>query len=715
MTEAPAATAAFRLDVGTSGLATLSFDLPGQRVNLFTRKALEELREVVEDLARRQDIGCLLFLSAKAGSFCHGVDVDLLAGLDDVQEARAGATAGQQLFAAWSALPFPTVAAIHATCIGGGTELALASTYRLVADRPDLRIGLSEVRLGILPAWGGCVRLPRLIGIEEALGIILPGRSISPQKALDLGLADKLLPSATFLHHVREFGLNRLREPRPHPADHHLREVLLEKNPLGRRLLFDQARRRTLQRSRGWYPAPTRAIEVIRLGIEKGPAAGFEAEARALGELAVHPVTKNLIHVFRLSQAAKKDPPRPAPAKVERSGVAGAGVMGAAIAHLIAAKAEIPVRLLDRRAEALEKALAMSASLNQNRIKRRRMTPAQARHLLARIQPTLSSSHLGRCDLVVEAIDEDLEAKRRLLQELGERLPAEAVLASDTSSLSVTALAKGVTEPQRVVGLHFFNPVLRVPLVEVIATPQTSQEALATAIAFVRRLDKVPLEVNDRPGFLVNRLLGHFLTESLWLLAEGLSPERIDRALSEWGWPVGPFAMLDRIGIDVALTVAETLQRAFPDRLALPSWNWRRAFLEPGHLGEKSGAGFFRYEEGRPKGVDPEALVRLEVPAAGRGKLDATEIADRILLPMVDEAARCLEESLVPGPEQVDLGLVLAAGFPPFRGGLCRWADHQGLAAIVNTLDRLAGSAAERMAPSDALRRLADRGDFYSS
>ncbi len=707
--------AAFRLDVGESGLATLAFDLPSRRVNVFTRPALEEFRDLLKDLEHRQDIGCLIFLSSKPASFCHGVDVDLIAGLEEAEAATAGAVAGQRLLDSWSRLPFPTVAAIQATCMGGGTELALASTYRLVSDRSDLRIGLPEVRLGIVPAWGGCVRLPRLIGIEEALGIILPGRSVSPPKALEVGLVDQVLPDATFLHHVRDFGLERLREPRLAPSDHDLREVFLEKNPLGRRLLFDQARRRTLKRSQGRYPAPPRAIEVIRLGIEKGPSAGYAAEARALGELATHPVTKNLIHMFRLGQAAKKDPPRPEPGVIGKIAVVGAGLMGGAIAHLISAKAKIPVRLLDHDPEALARSLRDSATLNQNRIKRRRLSPPQARHLLARIQPTFSVRDLGRPDFIIEAISENLEAKREVLRDIAQELPEDSVIASNTSSLSITRLSEGIPQPQRMVGLHFFNPVPQVPLVEVVATPETSPQTLATAVALLRRLGKVPLEVKDRPGFLVNRLLGHMLTESLWLLAEDLSPEHIDSALTTWGWPIGPFTMLDRIGIDIALQVSAMLERAFGDRLVVPAWNWGEAFLQRQRLGTKSGGGFFRYENGKPRGLDSEALRRLEIPDVGRGPGEGTGILDRTLLPMVNEAARCLDEGLVRGPQQIDLALVAGAGFPAFRGGLCRWADHQGIASVVATLDRLAGTVSERMAPSRALRDLAERGGFYAA
>ncbi|MCB1055166.1 MAG: enoyl-CoA hydratase/isomerase family protein [Acidobacteria bacterium] len=703
----------FRLDVAADGLATLCFDLPGSRVNLFTREALEDLDRALSHLRERDDIGCLVLLSAKPDSFCHGADVSLIASLAQAEAGEEGSRAGQALFRSWEELPFPTVAAIHAACMGGGTELSLASTFRLASDREDLRIGLPEVRLGILPGWGGCVRLPRVVGLTDALEVILTGKSLPGARAAHLGLVDALLPEHGFLDHVRRFATEVLHGLRPHRPERDFRELLLEKNPLGRRIVFDQARKRTMERSRGKYPAPLRAIEVIRVGVEDGAAAGFDAEARALGELAAGTVSKNLQHVFALTQGGKRGT-GPAALPPRRVGVVGAGLMGGAIAHQAAVAGGLPVRLSDIRSAALVQGMSHASKLVYGRIKRRRMTRAEAREAMARIQPCLGLDGFERSELIVEAVVEDLEVKRQVFRELAERVPESTVLATNTSSLSVEALAETTPHPERVLGLHFFNPVHRIPLVEVVAGAATDPEITARATAFVRRLGKTPVAVRDSPGFLVNRLLIFYLTESMWLLGEGSAMEAIDEAMLEWGFPMGPVALLDRVGLDIGIKVARVLEDAFPERVVLPEWDWQGAFFEPGHLGEKTGRGFYRHGPGGKRTPDGEALRRLAIPSHS-GSGDNGSITERLVLPMVDEAARCLAEGVVPDAATLDLAMILGAGFPPFRGGLCRWADHQGLDTLIAALERLAGTLGERFRPSDALRDLAAGGGFYRS
>ncbi|MCH9649013.1 MAG: enoyl-CoA hydratase/isomerase family protein [Deltaproteobacteria bacterium] len=704
---------AFHLETSASGLAALTFDLPDSRVNLFTREALEELRDVLADLPARQDIGCLVLLSGKDSSFCHGVQVDLLTHLESASQGTAGSQAGQALFSSWARLPFPTVAAIRSTCVGGGTELAVASTFRVLSDRKDLRIGLPEVRLGILPAWGGCVRLPRLIGLPNALELILSGKSIPSYKALKMGLADALVPDSGFLHHVRDFALDKVQQRSELPGDQDPRESLLTRNPLGRRLIFDQARRRILDKSRDTYPAPLRAVEVIRMGIEDGPEVGFAAEARALGELATGKVSQNLLHVFQLHQGAKKsNPTTPEVAQIQRTAVVGAGLMGSAIAHSIATKAQLPVDLLDRNQDALEAALESSATLIYNRTKRRRMTPPQGRQAMAMLRPVLELEQLSQVDLLVEAVSEDLAVKEQLLVGAAQQLAADSILATNTSSLTVSSVAENIPHPDRVVGLHFFNPVNRVPLVEVVAGKETSERTVLRAANFVRSLGKTPMKVGDCPGFIVNRLLIFTMVEALWLLADDFAIEAVDEAITKWGLPIGPFALIDRVGIDIAFAVAQRLSEAYGDRLKLPPWNPEEIFFARDLLGAKQGGGFYRYQGQRPKGVETNIYSWLGLPS-GKRLADPVVTLDRLLLPMVNEAARCLQEGIVETPHQIDLAMVLGAGFPPFRGGLCRWADAQGLATILRQLERLSDSLGERFAPSEALREIDQRGGFY--
>jgi 3-hydroxyacyl-CoA dehydrogenase/enoyl-CoA hydratase/3-hydroxybutyryl-CoA epimerase len=710
----------FRLEVGGDRLATLTFDLPDKKLNIFTRAALAELEQVLDELAdqgRRQDIGCLILLSGKESGFIAGADVSEIARVTDPLEAEAGLRLGQRLFSAWEALPFPTIAAIRGICLGGGTELALASTWRVLSDRKDSRIGLPEVRLGILPSWGGSTRLPRLIGIPEALEMILTARNQSGRRALKLGLVDALLPDARFLDEVREFALERRDQPRPATGGVHLKELLLEKNPVGRKILFDQARKKTLEQTRGHYPAPLRAIEVVRIGIEDGPRAGFEAEARAGSDLAISQTSKNLVHVFHLQENAKRAAGVPAAGMpggealpVRRVAVLGAGVMGGGIAQIIAQEAGLPVRLKDVNDEALASGMAHAWGLFDRLVKKRRLETAEARRRMALLLPALDYSGFGGVDLVIEAIVEKMEVKQSVFAEVAKHVPENAVLASNTSSLAIAGIGAKTPHPERVVGMHFFNPAHKMPLVEVIATEASDPAAVNTVFDFTRRLGKTPVLVRDAPGFLVNRLLMFYSTEALWLLDEGHRIEDLDEAMLDWGMPVGPLALTDDVGIDIAMKVAHILGEAFADRLPLPPWIDR--IVESGRLGVKNGSGFYRYDGRERKGPDPTVYEllglrpRIENP-------DPNALAERMVLPMVNEAARCLEEGIVRSAGELDLAMIFGTGFPPFRGGLCRWADHEGLGQILAVLERLESSAGDRFRPSDALRATAEAGGFY--
>jgi 3-hydroxyacyl-CoA dehydrogenase/enoyl-CoA hydratase/3-hydroxybutyryl-CoA epimerase len=487
----------------------------------------------------------------------------------------------------------------------------------------------------------------------------------------------------------------------------------MARNPIGRKIVFDQAKKSVLERTRGHYPAPLAALEAVRAGLEGGREAGFDAEARLDADLAVSGICKNLIHVFRLREAARKAAVEGAePRPVRAAAVLGAGTMGGGIAQLVAHEARIPVRLKDIDAGALAAGMATAGALFGKLRERRRLSRAEAARRLALVSPTLDYTGFGRADLVIEAIVEKLAVKQKVFAEVAAAAPADAVLATNTSALSIDAIARDVPRPERVVGMHFFNPVHKMPLVEVIAGPRTSPEALATVLAFTQRLGKVPVEVKQGPGFLVNRLLGFYSLEALWLLDEGYRIEDVDRAMLDWGMPVGPIALGDEVGIDVANEVANTLHEAFGDRLPLPPWI--DAAAGAGRLGAKSGAGFYRWDGRERKGPDPEIyrLLGLEPRIA---EPDARFLVERAVLRMVDEAARCLDEGLVADAGQVDLAMIMGTGFPPFRGGPCRWADSYGVARAVATLERFAAAVGPRYEPADALRKVAEAGGFYAA
>jgi 3-hydroxyacyl-CoA dehydrogenase/enoyl-CoA hydratase/3-hydroxybutyryl-CoA epimerase len=703
----------FHLEVGADRLATLTFDTPDKKVNIFNRAAFAELEKVLGEVSGRKDVGCLILLSAKPGIFIAGADVEEIARVTDPVEAEAGSRLGHRLFAAWEALPFPTVAAIRGLCLGGGTEIALASTYRVASDGGDTKIGLPEVKLGILPGWGGSTRLPRLIGIAEALDVILTGRNVQPRKALKLGLIDALLPEARFLDAVRDFALARIDKRRREENAFDLKELLLEKNPVGRKVLFDQARKKTLEETRGHYPAPLRAIEVVRVGIEDGRKAGFDAEARAVAELAISRISKNLVHVFHLTENAKRlaGLPGAAPREVSATAVLGAGVMGGGIAQLIAAETDLPVRMKDVRVEALASGMQHAAGLFDKQVKRRRLEAPEARRKMGLLQPTLEYTGFQPVDLVIEAVVEKMEIKQDVFAETAKHVAGDAVLASNTSSLSIAGIGAKTPNPGRVVGMHFFNPVHKMPLVEVIAAEGSDPAAVNTVFAFTRKLGKTPVLVKDTPGFLVNRLLVFYSTEAFWLLDAGYRMEDLDRVMTDWGMPVGPMVLGDEVGLDVAIKVAHILHDAFPDRLPVPAWLDR--VTEGGRLGTKTGKGLYRYEGKERKDPDPAVYTHLGLQPRVSNPNPNT-ISDRMVLPMVNEAARCLEEGVVRTASDLDLAMIFGTGFPPFRGGLCRWADQEGLPQIVASLERLEAAVGDRFRPSDALRATAEAGGFYA-
>lgn len=708
---------AVTLDVDTDQIGRLVFDQPDSSVNVLTSATMSQLDRLLSEAESRIATGKLVavvVLSGKPGSFIAGADVREIQALPNARVGRDQAHQGQRIFRRLEMLRVPTIGVIDGTCLGGGTELVLACDYRIATDRGSTRIGLPETRLGILPGFGGSVRLPRLVGIQNALDIILPGKSVSAGRALRIGLVDKVVPYdrlepaiAGVLRAVRHGNFERP-ERRVSASTR-----LLEGTPFGRKALFTIARRRTLADTRGHYPAPLRAIDVIQKthGMQLDEA--LEIEAEALGELAASPESKNLVRVFLLQQAARKavpaeqlDSARP----VEKVAVLGAGVMGGAIAEVVAAR-DVPVVMKDINQDALDSGLRHASDLLQKAASKRVFTPEEASLKFALIQGSLDYDGLADADLVIEAVIERMPVKQQVLRESEEFLADAAVFATNTSSLSVSDLAAAATRPGRVVGLHFFNPVHRMPLVEVVRTELTSEDTLAAAFKFVLDLGKTPVMVADRPGFLVNRLLAPYLNEVGYLLDDGATVEAIDRALVKFGMPMGPCRLLDEIGFDVAEHVSHEMEKAFGERMQ-PS-DPVGQLREDGRLGRKNGRGFYLYDKGREKGVDP--AVEQTLSRSGQGAApDSEQIRQRCLYLMVNEAAYALAEEVVRGADDVDVAMIMGTGFPPFRGGLMRWADGEGLAAIVERLDKLAARA-ERFAPAPLLRSMAESGRSFTA
>jgi 3-hydroxyacyl-CoA dehydrogenase/enoyl-CoA hydratase/3-hydroxybutyryl-CoA epimerase len=715
--EAAAAPAALTLELDGDGVAWLTFDRPESRVNLLTTAVMERLDGLLAEVEEAVRIGRakgLVIRSTKPGVFIAGADIGEIAAIVDPREAEAKARDGQRVFRRLEQLPIPTIAVIDGVCMGGGTELALACAYRLATDRPETKIALPEVRLGIIPGFGGTTRLPRLIGPRAALELIVTGKSVSARRAERLGLVDEVLPSAGFDERIRRFTWERIDRGRLRPIRRRsFLDRFLEDTAPGRMVLFRQARQQVLRETGGHYPAPLAAINTIAASLPLPLDEAFEREAHATGRLVATEVSKNLIHVYNLMEGAKKSAPAAEARAVEHAAVLGAGVMGGGIAQLLAYRG-ISTRLKDIRTDAIAAGLRHARGLFDRSVRRKRLSRLEADQAMSRISPTLDFSGFGVADVVIEAVVERLDVKKAVLREAEAQVQQGTVLASNTSTLSITEMQHALDIPERCCGMHFFNPVDRMPLVEVIRGAATSDEALATVFKLALRLGKTPVLVEDRPGFLVNRLLAPYLNEAGWLLAEGASIEAVDRALREFGMPMGPFRLLDEVGLDISRHASAILYEAFGDRMSPAEPLLRLA--ETTRLGRKGGRGFYRYQDGKEKGVDNEIYAELDdaVPAQ-RVEFAADLIRERTILAMVNEAARALEEEVVRGPGDVDLAMITGTGFPPFRGGLLRYADSLGTPVLLEKLLVLEEAHGVRFQPAPLLRELARSGQgFYA-
>jgi 3-hydroxyacyl-CoA dehydrogenase / enoyl-CoA hydratase / 3-hydroxybutyryl-CoA epimerase len=683
------------LSFGGDGVAVLTFDRAGSSANVFDEATLLELEERIAALEPRRDLKGVVLLSAKPRIFIAGADLNSFA-QDFTPEALGRIVDhGHRIFTRLERLPFPSVAAINGVCLGGGCELALACDWRVAALDKSVKIGLPETQLGILPAWGGSVRLPRLIGLPAALGLILPGKQLVAQQALKAGVVDEVA-HPEYLEAAARVLLKRGKRPASAPKG------LLNWAVL-RPLVTAKARRDVLAKTRGYYPAPLKALEVCTAAIGGPLEAGLALERAAFLELVRTPECRNLMGIFFLQERSKKmKPPAGAEARpVRQVAVIGAGVMGAGIAQWASARGH-GVLLKDVAPAALAKGLKAAEKIYRDAAKRRVFTEAEATAGFDRIRPVAADVPLGGVDLVIEAALEKLDVKQRIFQQLERQAGPHTVLATNTSALSIDAIAGGLADPGRVVGIHFFNPVHRMQLVEIVQGPRTAPATVATALQFVKNIGKLPVLVKDSPGFLVNRVLLPYMVESVRLFWEGCPVERIDRLMLDFGMPMGPLRLTDEVGLDVAQHVAADLQA----RLAkpVPINDTLVRLMEKGWLGKKSSRGFYAFA-GRKETVNPE-LGFVQTRGAAPGQDDAT-LRDRMVLVMVNEAARCLEEGVVAAPEDVDFGMIFGTGWAPFRGGPLRYADARGVAEITAQLDRLAREVAPHFAPCDKLRAMA--------
>ncbi|MBL8957466.1 MAG: fatty acid oxidation complex subunit alpha FadJ, partial [Myxococcaceae bacterium] len=652
-------------------------------------------------------------------------------------DATAASKQGQAGFHRLENFEKPVVAAIHGAALGGGLEWALACDYRIGSDSPKTQVGLPETQLGLIPGAGGTQRLPKLIGAQAALDLILTGKSLKAKKALKLGVLDELVPQPILrdvaLRRARELAAGSLKVERrsghtPGPTQkpksfadiikgltnsEAWAELALEDNPLGRKILFDQAKKQLLKKTRGKYPAPEKALEVIRAGLEDGKA-GYDAEAQAFGELVVDDVSKRLVEIFFATTAMKKEngvrDPKVKPREVKKLGILGGGLMGGGIAYVTSALQGIAVRIKDKDDAGAARALKHVQGLYDERVKRRSLSSRERDAKLALVTATTDYSGFKSCDLVVEAVFEDLALKHRMLKEVEALGSPHQIFASNTSSIPIMQIASGSAHPETVIGMHYFSPVNKMPLLEIITTKQTADWVTATCVEVGKRQGKTVIVVNDGVGFYTSRILAPYMNEAAYLLAEGGDIADIDKALVDFGFPVGPITLLDEVGIDVAEKVGHIMEDAFGERMKAPSHTGQ--LVKDGRLGRKAKKGFYTYD-GKKKEVDTTVYASLP-HGRDRKRLDRQEIAERCALQMVNEAVLCLGEGVLRSPRDGDIGAIFGLGFPPFLGGPFRYVDAQGPGRILERIEHWQEVLGARFTPAPLLLEYVKAGKrFY--
>lgn len=721
MTNAATTTLIADADSGISlvlhdGVGILTYDLPGEALNTLNTRVAPVFERCFEEIERNHAITAVVFFSGKPDSWIAGADIEELSTIATAKDGETLSHGGQLLLDRLDAIDKPKIAAIHGAALGGGLEVALACSYRIVTDHPKTILALPEVQLGLIPGAGGTQRLPRLIGLQAALDMILTGRNVRAKKALRSGLVQEVVHPAI----LRDVALQRAAElGRGEAASVPSRaqgtaDRLLDETAIGRKLVFKKARESVMQKTKGKFPAPLAALDVIQLGFDEGFHAGLHAEAQQFGALAVSPECRQLVYLFFATTALKKDlggvgAEVVTPATVRKVGILGAGFMGAGIAT-VSAKAGTLVRLKDSSLERVASGIRAVRAVIGERYTRRQMTRLEMQDTMSLVSGTTDYSGFANAQVVIEAVFEDLDVKQTVLREVAAVAP-HAIFASNTSTIPIRDIAAASAHPDRVIGMHFFSPVHKMPLLEVIVTPDTSAHTTATVVQFGRTLGKTVVVVRDGPGFYVNRILAQYLSEAAKLVEDGVRIERIDEAIVQFGFPVGPLTLLDEVGLDIAGKSGPIMAKAFGTRMT-PSTLLGR-MLDDGRLGRKARRGIYRYDRsGKRQGVD-DAVYALLQSRGGESAAEASYIVQRTVWPMLNEAVRCLEEGVIQSPRDGNIGAVFGIGFPPFLGGPFRFIDTVGAAAIVAQLEELDARFPGRYTPAALLRDKADRHERF--
>ncbi|MBE3653741.1 multifunctional fatty acid oxidation complex subunit alpha [Vibrio navarrensis] len=700
---------AFSLKIDEQNIAWLAIDVPNEKMNTLQAAFADEMTEIFAQLKDSSGVKGLIVHSLKPDNFVAGADVRMLEACKSAAEAESLASQGQTLFQQLSDLPYPVVAAIHGPCLGGGLELALACDYRVCTDADATRLGLPEVQLGLLPGSGGTQRLPRLIGLLPSLDLILTGKQLRAQKAKKLGVVDACVPATILLEVAKQFIDKGKRSAKQKVTT---KEKILSGSRLGRKFVFEQAAKKTNEKTRGNYPATVAILDVIQHGLEKGMKQGLELEAKRFGELVMSPESKALRSIFFATTEMKKEHGSDAkPSKVAAVGVLGGGLMGAGISHVSVAKAKVPVRIKDVSNDGVLNALKYNYKLFDKQRKRRILSKAQLQAKMLQLSGGTDFTSFNHLDVVIEAVFEDLALKQQMVADIEANAKAETIFATNTSSLPIHKIAEKAARPENIVGLHYFSPVEKMPLVEVIPHETTSQETIATVVALAKKQGKTPIVVKDKAGFYVNRILAPYMNEAAHILLANEPIDKVDSALLDFGFPVGPITLLDEVGVDIGAKIMPILLNELGERFRGP--DVFDTLLNDGRKGRKSGKGFYTYK-GKKKEVDKSVYKLLKLKP--ESKLSDNDIALRCVLPMLNEAVRCLDDGIIRSPRDGDIGAIFGIGFPPFLGGPFRYMDQFGLKELVEKMNQFAEKYGDRFAPCDGLlTRAGERRRFYDN
>ncbi|MBC3766727.1 fatty acid oxidation complex subunit alpha FadJ [Neptunicella marina] len=699
---------AFSLEIRDDNIAIITMDVPGESMNTLKAEFGDEISAILDQIESNKSLKGVVLKSGKSSSFVAGADISMLAACTTADEAEALSRGGQQVMQRIENSRIPFVAAIHGPALGGGLELALCCHYRVCSDSDKTVMGLPEVQLGLLPGSGGTQRLPALIGVQQAMTMMLTGKQLRAKQAKKCGLVDDAVPLSVLEKVAVIFAQKG--KPSPRKPNLSLVNKLLETTPPGRNILFSQARKQTLSKTRGNYPAPEKIIDVIEAGVTD-KRRGYALEAKYFGELVMTPESKQLRQIFFATTEMKKETGVEGvePASVKKVGVLGGGLMGGGIAF-VTGKAKLPVRIKDIRAEGIANAMKYSFDILNQRVKRRIISRTQMQKQLSLLTGGTDYQGFADTDIVVEAVFEDLGLKQQMVADVEANCAEHTIFASNTSSIPIAQIAEKAARPEQVIGLHYFSPVDKMPLVEVIAHDKTSDKTISTTVAFAKSQGKTPIVVKDGAGFYVNRILAPYMNEAACLLLAGEPIEHIDKALLNFGFPVGPMKLLDEVGIDVGAKISPILVADLGERFTAPD-----AFdklLTDDRKGKKNKHGLYLYSGKKPgKEVDDSVYQLLGVQP--NQTLSHDQIAERTVLLMLNEAAMCLDEGVIRNARDGDIGTIFGIGFPPFLGGPFRYMDALGIDHVVKRLQHYQQIAGDKFTPAQILLTMQESKETF--